>query len=223
MKSLPEPLSAKHHGTFAYYTVKDRLPEILAKALDCLHKEWKDWRPYSCQNVSEQVKENEAKEIIGQLSKLRYLLMTDKPLEKLEYQNMNDFCIWTDAMVKEEAKQGSPLSWFSSRWLFVECYLYRRVQDIMLAYSPSMFFHTFDAFDCQKKASLTDNIVSAKSIGNFVTTSSNVTDWIEVSLWGNRCDLSLNSTTPSFDNIVNSLAELRERIISNDTDNLIRK
>lgn len=210
--SLPTPLSAKFEGSFAYSTVKDRLPDILTKALDTFHREWKTWKS---DESNEETRAAEAKAVIGQLSKLHYLMMTDKELEDLEYEERPDFFTWKAAFEKERENQGSPLTWFSSRWLFVECYLYRRIADLFLYHSRH--FHSYDPFESQKQASLKDNIESVRTIGRYVTNeASTVRDWLELSLWGNRCDLSLSSTTPSFDNIVERLKQLKAMILVND-------
>lgn len=211
--SLPTPLSAKYKGTFAYFTVRDRLPDILTRALDTFHREWKTWS--SSPESDQSTREDEAKAIIGQLSKLHYLMMTDKELENLQYDSQPDFMAWMKAMEAEKKNQGSALSWFSSRWLFVECYLYRRIADIFLYHSK--YFQFYDPFESQKKASLRDNLDSSRTIGRFLfKESATVKDWLELSLWGNRCDLSLSSTTPSFDNIVEHLKQLSSMILVND-------
>lgn len=224
-RNLPLPLSAKYKDSFAYLTIKDRLPDILTRALDSFHREWKT----HLTDVKEvESVDSEVKAAIGELSKLRYLMMTNKPLEYLEYEDAPDFKHWVEAIKEEKKTLGdNNLTWFNGRWLFVECYLYRKIADIFLVNCKK--FHSYDPFETQKKNSLINNIPSAEVLACFLSNSSsdsstsNLQEWLELSLWGNRCDLSLKSTTPSFDNIVEHLSSLRKNLIVNNTSLVLQR
>lgn len=202
----PRPLSAKYVGTFAYDTVKERLPTIVTKALDTFRREFRTVDP--CPAA-----EAEAKQILASLSELHYLMMTNKPLQPLLANHATDHQKWMNAIESEEERTGQ-LAWFTSAWLFVECYMYRLLADFFLR--TKSFAH-YDPFETQKKDSLKDNMSSIKLLSHVVsdtTVSSRV--WLELCLWGNRCDLSLKNTTPSFKNLISELQMLRDRIIVND-------
>ena len=59
------------------------------------------------------------------LSKLRYEMQTDKPIVALEDQ-VGNASVWNSYLHQHKKIEERP-SWFSSAWLWVECYMYRRV------------------------------------------------------------------------------------------------
>lgn len=72
-----------------------------------------------------QERQTDLKAIIGKLSKFRSFLMTNKPIEKLT-DNLDDVKIWNDYLASQ--KNGNELpSHFTSSWLYVECYFYRKI------------------------------------------------------------------------------------------------
>lgn len=74
------------------------------------------------------------KKAISLLSKLRNELQTDKPIIPL-VDNCVDADIWNQyleyqrSLLKES--DGEP-RWFFSPWLFVECYMYRRIHEAII-------------------------------------------------------------------------------------------
>ena len=210
---LPNPLSAKNEGTFAYHTVKERLPTIMTRALDTFRREFKKV------NASPEA-EAEAKQVLALLSELHYLMMTDKPLQPLQAIHAPDYSRWKQAIESEERKTGQ-LTWFSSAWLFVECYLYRLLADFFLR--TNCFAH-YDPFESQKVHSLKANMASVKLLSRLVTEKGgSAREWLELSLWGNRCDLSLKNTTPSFQNLMSELQSLRPKIVVNETEEVVKR
>lgn len=68
------------------------------------------------------------KRAISFLSKLRNELQTDKPVTPLE-DELPDTTLWNqylDYQRNLSNGNGEP-SWFQSPWLYVECYMYRRI------------------------------------------------------------------------------------------------
>ena len=164
------------------------------------------------QHLDQELRSSDAKEVISELSKLRYLLMTNKKLEGLACESAPDHETWSKELSKGD------YFWFVSPWLFVECYLYRKIADNFLC---SKYFKNYDPFHASKVSSLIQHLSAIKSIGKVMKnvklkTANDLVQWIELSLWGNRCDLSLKSSTPSMDQIIESLAPLRSKIIAND-------
>lgn len=209
----PRPLSAKFKGTFAYETVKERLPSLLTRALDTFRREFRhiDSSPGA---------ETEAKQVLASMSELHYLMMTDKPLEPLRATNAHDYKDWMAAFDAEIKKNGHP-HWFSSAWLFVECYLWRLIADFFLR--TNVFKH-YDPCETQKKESLTGNMASVRQVVHLVNNKDVSTrEWLELCLWGNRCDLSLRNDTPSFSNLAHELKVLRQKILVNDTEKLLHR
>lgn len=70
------------------------------------------------------------KQAIGLLSKLRNELQTDKPVIELT-DGLEDTDSWNEYLQRQQRLQGDqePVSWFKSPWLYVECYMYRRIQE----------------------------------------------------------------------------------------------
>ena len=69
------------------------------------------------------------KKIAGYYSKLRNEVQTDKPLVPLT-DNGDDVGDW-NRYLDMDSKQQEPNSpsWFTSAWLYIECYFYRRIQE----------------------------------------------------------------------------------------------
>lgn len=118
---LHAPLSAKYKDTFAYPTIKDRCPVILCKVIDHLHRQ----RNIMTRELGQEANEGLYK-VVEELSKLRYEMQTDKPITEIT-DNHDNAQIWNSYLQKHKKLEESP-SWYSSAWLWVECYMYRRVQ-----------------------------------------------------------------------------------------------
>ena len=192
--------------------MQERLPTILTRAVDSLHREWKHYKTSA--DVSLNDKDEDAKSAISELSKLRYLMMTNKPLEPLTATDALDYAEWHKALSSEE------FTWFQSDWLFVECYMYRKIADIFL---KTKLFRNYDPFETLKRETLNQNMQSISAIAEFNINnqSDNARLWLELSLWGNRCDLSLKNVTPSFSNLIEELKLLRENVIVNQSQEVL--
>ena len=70
----------------------------------------------------------ELKNIAGCVSKLRNELQTSKTLVPIE-DTRSDAQAWNDYLREVTERDGEEPSWFTSPWLYVECYMYRRVQE----------------------------------------------------------------------------------------------
>lgn len=216
---IPPPLSAKDKSGFAYKTIKDRLPVIVVKTIDFLHRQRRELYRFggtlSEPNESEIVEiENDAKQFITSLTRLRKDLETNKealPFEKLthlqpehEYFN-DDIEEWNKALEANKLDDGSPPKYFDSPWLLVECYLYRKIKEAAL---KTKHLKMFDPFVEQKQAacrsSLAQMIVVAnhligveKAINDSANEShpserSEFSLFLQLALWANKYDLSIS-------------------------------
>lgn len=72
------------------------------------------------------------KQTISLLSKLRNELQTDKPVVTLT-DCLPDTETWNKYLERHQKIQGDQdsVSWFKSPWLYVECYMYRRIQEAL--------------------------------------------------------------------------------------------
>ena len=66
--------------------------------------------------------------IVGRLSEMKYSLQTDKPLTVLsdDAESMQE---WNDYHDDQLQLTGKPPSWFTSSWLYVECFFYRHIYE----------------------------------------------------------------------------------------------
>ncbi|XP_061284296.1 damage-control phosphatase ARMT1 isoform X2 [Bos javanicus] len=140
MAGPPASLSARDVGSFAYLSVKDRSPQILTKAIDTLHRHKSEF----FEKHGEKGLEAE-KKAISLLSKLRNELQTDKPIVPL-VEKFVDTDIWNQYLEYQQSllneSDGKP-RWFLSPWLFVECYMYRRIHEAIIQSPPIDDFDIF--------------------------------------------------------------------------------
>ncbi|MFH4975213.1 hypothetical protein AB6A40_001922 [Gnathostoma spinigerum] len=230
---FPPALNGVKEGTFVFITIKDRWPKILTRVIDQVHR-------YRLTHIELYPKDgdNDIKSVIGELSELKYRMSTDKPLE-----NVNDdgesSQIWNESLeMLRKSKSPENVTWFKTDWLFVECYLYRRI--------AGSFFKTrkmteLDPFASLKQNSFVDSLPAMNTIGRYILEN----DWqrlpisdakvktallnlFQVCLWGNKCDLSLsvgNLTSPVLSPL-QQIQQLESNILVNDlelAESLLRK
>lgn len=217
-------MSAQDKSSFAYKTIKDRLPVILVKTIDFLHRHRRDLHTFGgtlkepTDGELDQI-EADAKEAIARLAALRKDLETNKALQllenlgepgdELEYFN-DDVKDWNQALNDNKLDADSMPRYFDSAWLLVECYLYRSIKNIMLS---TKNLRMFDPFAEQKqaacKASLAPMLILTnhlreveQSVSNSKSMPSERTEFglfLQMALWANKSDLSISGM--SADNI----------------------
>jgi len=216
---VPPPLSAQDKASFAYKTIKDRLPVIIVKTIDFLHRQRRELYKFGGTLSSpkeEEISEieNDAKSFITHLTRLRKDVETNKPanfLEKvknlpaeLEYFN-DDIEEWNRALEENKLEDGSLPRWFESSWLVVECYLYRKIKEAAL---QTKHLKMFDPFVEQKQAACKSSLPQILIMANHLKQVDKVTCdasnhshpsertefalFVQLSLWANKSDLSLS-------------------------------
>jgi hypothetical protein len=98
------PLRGTVKASFAYVTIKDRMPVILCRAIDSLSKSF------------DYCKESPPGPIIARLSKLKYEMERDKPYEGFEGPHAEH---WNGRL--QELRRDGVGTWFQGPWLFAEC------------------------------------------------------------------------------------------------------
>ena len=83
--------------------------------------------------VTAQAGVEELKMIIGKVSELRYQMQTDKTMEPIMCGP--DIQQWNTVFSVYRNELGAEPSWFSVSWLFSECFMYRKIADIILNWS----------------------------------------------------------------------------------------
>lgn len=228
MAESPAFLSAQDEGSFAYLTIKDRIPQILTKVIDTLHRHKSEF----FEKHGEEGVEAE-KKAISLLSKLRNELQTDKPIVPL-VDNCVDADMWNQYLEYQRSLlnegDGEP-RWFFSPWLFVECYMYRRIHEAIIQSPP---IHDFDVFKESKEENFFESQDSIDALCAHLLQLKPVKDLgesqiqdeffklLQISLWGNKCDLSLSGGESSSQksNIINCLQDLKPFILINDTESV---
>lgn len=133
------------YSSFAYNTLKDRVPNIIVKGLDYFVRTWRVYleRKHGKLPADEVEKANEeAKSVIESFSKLRYELTTNKPLIRLDDQ-WEDVNLWNAALDDYIKEHGKEPTYFDSPMLYTECYIYR---SICSAFQKTKYFKNFDLF-----------------------------------------------------------------------------
>ncbi|KAK2114526.1 hypothetical protein P7K49_008792 [Saguinus oedipus] len=85
------------------------------------------------------------KKAISLLSKLRNELQTDKPIIPL-VEKFVDTDIWNQYLEYQQSlinESDGKSRWFYSPWLFVECYMYRRIHEAIIQSPPINYFDVF--------------------------------------------------------------------------------
>jgi len=218
---LHAPLSAKYKDTFAYPTIKDRCPVILCKVIDHLHRE----RNNIGRELGSEAMDGLSK-VVEELSKLRYEMQTNKPITALE-NTMRDATVWNKYLEQQQEKETN-CSWFNSAWLWVECYMYKRITQAVHRTGVDKL-QGLDYFRQQKEEGYHGSLLSMRQLGSWLLpqlaklpTDSEQQIWatlVQVCLWGNKCDLSISagSKAVASGDPVSALAQLQANILTDNT------
>ncbi|XP_072749909.1 damage-control phosphatase ARMT1 isoform X2 [Anoplolepis gracilipes] len=228
------PLSGIYKRSYAYLTLKDRLPVILTKIIDTM-----------CQKKNEivyvygQDATNDIKDIIKFISKLKNEIVTNKTLKPIRLNEAisNDAEEWNTYLENKTHIEGEIPTWFSTTWLYCETYMYRVLaQEISLTSS----MQNYDPFEYIKQAAFINSIDSMNILASYVndivcnkgynekSSKNDFLKLLKLSLWGNRYDLSasVGSVQKHTDNPLNILDSLDENILVNDSElawNIVQK
>ncbi|KAK7488684.1 hypothetical protein BaRGS_00020137 [Batillaria attramentaria] len=222
---VPESLSPKYESSFAYYTVHSRLPVILAQTADNLCRRKNDILKKYGQDAAD-----ELKFIIGKISKLRYEVQTNKPMLPLEGDGP-DVAVWNDELAAQTAasENGEPPKWYTATWLYLECYFYRALNDFVRL-APKLA--GLDLFGDQKRTAYNNSYHAVESLLTYlmeVTTGLQkgtekdideiFSEFLQVALWGNKCDLSISSGSENSQKqcVLEQLSHLKPNILADDT------
>ncbi|XP_013006514.1 damage-control phosphatase ARMT1 isoform X2 [Cavia porcellus] len=209
--------------------MKDRTPQILTRAIDTLHRHKSEF----FEKHGEEGVEAE-KKAISLLSKLRNELQTDKPVVPL-VEDCADTDLWNQHLQYQRSllneSDGQP-SWFRSPWLFVECYMYRRLHEAVIQSPPINDFDVFKESKDQNFFESQESIIAlCTHLQELLRTIEDLDEnqlkneffkLLQVSLWGNKCDLSLSGGESSSQktSVMDSLEDLKPFILVNDMEHL---
>ncbi|KAI8788219.1 protein-glutamate O-methyltransferase [Biomphalaria glabrata] len=227
---VPPPLSAKNVDSFAYPTMKDRIPVIISRIVDNLTRN----RDKIIKDYPGEDSLTELKVIIGAMSQLRYEVMTNKPAAPLRDGRSDSFA-WNTELKKETEKAGEEPKWFDSAWLWMECYMYRRVCESVFM---SNYLKDLDVFEEQKQAAFTNSYKAISSLTMYLMeilseqeltplgsmTKNYFLDFLQLSLWGNKCDLSISAGNQNHQehNPIEQLAKLKPFILIDQAEDVFQ-
>ncbi|KAI3389264.1 hypothetical protein SNEBB_011150, partial [Seison nebaliae] len=129
-------------NSFTYKTLVYRIPRILASCVDTLCK---------IRDVYEERYEGQYKRVmnaIGEISKFRHEIATNKSMIPLD-DDMKDVISWNqffNAMRKIGGEVNLEWNYFSAPFIFVECYIYRRLNSIIWKETHHNDYPTIDIF-----------------------------------------------------------------------------
>ncbi|XP_068201245.1 damage-control phosphatase ARMT1-like [Palaemon carinicauda] len=227
----PPPLSPVRVGTFAYLTVRDRLPIILTRVIDHLYRD----RDIISTQYGEDALEG-CKQVVSALSQLKNEIQTNKSLRLLQRrdppQMFDDTDIWNREFEKYITENEVPPKWFTASWLYLECYMYAKIHE---SFSLCDALQNHDPFQDLKEKSLTDSQEAVESLAAHIISLLNILptlthqllkqnfiQLLEASLWGNKCDLSIScgADVAQTSDLMKCLDTLRENILVNQSDSL---
>nr|XP_037268438.1 uncharacterized protein LOC119159709 [Rhipicephalus microplus] len=222
---LLRPLSAKYKDSFAYETVRDRLPVILTKVIDTVFRDRME-----IERVLGPEAREETKQIVGRLARLRNEMVTNKPMTPVE-DDFEDAEIWNNVLKEYTSKNGREPHWYEAPWLYIETYFYRRIFE---AFRLTAKLRDYDPFSKLKQDALYGSFNAVRALCDILrwntprdatleTLQQTTYRLVELSLWGNRCDLSLSSGTDTSTQAgsLQLTERLRPYIICSHTDRLM--
>ncbi|CAD7013066.1 protein-glutamate O-methyltransferase [Ceratitis capitata] len=204
-------MCGRYKQSFAYYTLRSRLPITLTSIIDSITKDKDDLLSEYGEGSREEIKN-----IIGSISKLKYELQTDKTIETF-FGNEPDKEIWNKFIKSLGPGENS---FFKTCWLYAECYMYRRLSSF---FENSQTLMSFDYFAKQKQNALISSIKCVEDILRVLQkidiTFESFQLMLKLNLWGNRCDLSITSGKEVIlgDNPFDLVHGFDKRIIVDDT------
>jgi len=98
----------------------------------------------------------EATSIEEKIANLKQELLDNQPLKEVT-ANLHDTPLWNEMLSKErQSRKSQEVNWLNVKWLYAECYLYRRMREIFVESKYFKNFYPFysfkeEAFFCSKQ------------------------------------------------------------------------
>ncbi|XP_017770216.1 PREDICTED: protein-glutamate O-methyltransferase-like [Nicrophorus vespilloides] len=184
-----EYLSAFFKRSYANHTVKVRMPIIITKIIDSLVRNKEEITTIHGLESAEDLKH-----VIGELSKLKYEIQTNKEIVKLKSTEPD--AVHYNKVLKYHNDQNATCSYFNVLWLFAECYMYRRIKEM---FEETVHLQKFDPFREDKRSTFFKGKEAMIYLGQFLldilsshfrNDESDFKELLKINMWGNKCDLS---------------------------------
>ncbi|GAO50072.1 DUF89-domain-containing protein [Saitoella complicata NRRL Y-17804] len=185
--------------SFAWPSVVERYPIILTQAIDDMHRTISSL-------PADSPKLPEGKKIIAGIAALKHEEQHDRVLTPLPDDGDADVKDYNDELKYWNEREGREITWFSGPWLYVECYLYRRLHSL---FAQSEHWKSYDLFHRQKTDTFRSSAAAVNELavrfGELVRDLEShkgltrdaeaqkllFLEMAQISLWGNATDLSL--------------------------------
>ncbi|KAJ3099761.1 hypothetical protein HDU97_002787 [Phlyctochytrium planicorne] len=204
MVSVPSPSPSSppypfycgaEQGGFAFPTVNTRWPVILTSIIDDITrrnaKESIASPPIQTISHLPQIQigsESESKDVISRIAALKYEVWRGKGLRPIENDGGDDVKLWNEHL-EQHFKDST---FYTASWLWVECYVYRRVRE---AFRLSPSWKEYDPFLMQKLSAFVSSFDSVLELSTRLKDGLQkkelLRELILLSLWGNATDLSM--------------------------------
>ncbi|XP_004534804.1 protein-glutamate O-methyltransferase isoform X2 [Ceratitis capitata] len=180
-------LSAQYKQSFAYKTMRNRLPAILENIIENITKD--------AENIIAEFGEETRKEIYDvadRILKLKFKLENDYVMKTFKGE-ARDKKLWNDFLNQQNNDSNSFLK---ACWLYAECYVYRR---LYYFFENHRILKTYDYFSQNKQKAFTISVGAMLNVFEVLQSmKSHISDdnlklLLKLNLWGNRCDLSISS------------------------------
>eukprot|EP00124_Ichthyophonus_hoferi_P002032 Ihof_evm4s125 gene=Ihof_evmTU4s125 len=185
---LPLRIACNTPGTFAHQTATKRHPDIIARVLETLSYGLKDKMTPAIQEDLRQLHQC--------LTHINDSLVRNDLIKQIE-DDAPDASQWKGDIESILSLYGNEATYLNVPWLFEECYLYRKIYEVVYRY-PSLRGH--DLFAFQKHAAWKTAEPTVISLGEWMGrlqsssmfSETTFGEMIQLSLWGNKLDLSLH-------------------------------
>lgn len=201
MPAIPPPYNNSDVDSYAYYSVKKRMPGIIAAAIADVQLTLSELAGDNSGDQN-QAKIKEGETIVAQMEQLKREMDSDgviAPFEKELVQAQPDLAEYNAYL----DNYGKAMHWHTAPWMFSECLMYRRMHTFVTATREWREYDIFhrqktDAFRASRAGvveladryrALSAQLAKASGKVELDVLEELFREFVDVSLWGNATDL----------------------------------
>ncbi|KAH8309392.1 hypothetical protein KR059_008790 [Drosophila kikkawai] len=178
-------MSGQYKRSFAYHSLRNRLPVVLTNVIDTMTREKTELVAQYASNDFEKAARDELKTIIGLISQLKYELQTDKAFHNFKgaEPDQDDWNNFLGDLPSGER------TFYRGCSLNAECYLYRKLYSFV---ENSIFLKGYDYFAKIKEQALTGSMDDVLALTKYTRrperTPKFFAELLKINLWSNCND-----------------------------------